>query len=402
MPDFDDLQNGLYNFMVHTLGFTNENNFQFIQPGVAFPANTADAAVWSFMNEIPLLSLVEGGSGGNQFFSDYEALLSALKPDVNIDFAGDIGSAANTAWENFLANLPNFPAVTQLPSLFFSWAFTHGFSSVAAKGASDLSAMLLEPIFRAQLALQPYLSIPGVSTGKPPDWSIGYSDLANQLAGAPSKSAQSLDLQSQSDVSTTWTAGHSAVHFLLWNDNSNSSSSISERFASQAVTFKMSFDHALTFLPVPGAWFESSALGLAFGTQSGAPWNPADTEITWANTFGPNGNMQRFASSLIVVSGMNIEVTSATQFSGSDQTTIEQNKGHGFWPFYKKNSSSVITTNTSFNDQHQLTISQTSPPNVPILIGRTVLPAAQYVGFEAPARRQFLQLLSRSMERLAA
>jgi len=86
MPSFDDLQNGFYNFMVRTLGFTNENNFQFIQPGVALPAYTTDAAVWSFMNEIPLLSLVEGGSGGNQFFSDYEALLSALKPDVNIDF----------------------------------------------------------------------------------------------------------------------------------------------------------------------------------------------------------------------------------------------------------------------------------------------------------------------------
>jgi hypothetical protein len=116
MPSFDDLQNGLYNFMVRTLGFSNENNLQFIQPGVAFPANTVDAAVWSFMNEIPLLSLVEGGSGGNQFFSDYEALLSALKPDVNIDFEGDIGPAANTAWQTFLANLPNFPAIRQLPS----------------------------------------------------------------------------------------------------------------------------------------------------------------------------------------------------------------------------------------------------------------------------------------------
>ena len=262
--------------------------------------------------------------------------------------------------------------------------------------------MLLEPIFRAQLALQPYLSIPGVSTGKAPDWSVGYSDLANQLAGAPSKSAQSLDLHSQSDVSSTWTAGHSAVHFLLWNDNSNSSSSISERFASQSVTFNMSFDHALTFVPVPGAWFESSALGLAFGTQTGAPWNPADTEITWAKTFGPNGNMQRFASSLIVVSGMNISASSETILSGSDRTTIEQNKSHGFWPFYKKNSSSVITTETHFDNDNKLTIIQTSPPNVPILIGRTVLTAAQYVGFEAPARHQLLQLLSRSMERIAA
>ena len=134
----------------------------------------------------------------------------------------------------------------------------------------------------------------------------------------------------------------------------------------------------------------------------GAPWNPADTEITWAKTFGPNGNMQRFASSLIVVSGMNISASSETILSGSDRTTIEQNKSHGFWPFYKKNSSSVITTETHFDNDNKLTIIQTSPPNVPILIGRTVLTAAQYVGFEAPARRQLLQLLSRSMERIAA
>jgi hypothetical protein len=107
-------------------------------------------------------------------------------------------------------------------------------------------------------------------------------------------------------------------------------------------------------------------------------------------------------SSLIVVSGMNMTISSGTRFSGSDQTTIEQNKSHGFWPFYKKNNSSVITTETSFDNNNTLKFTQTSPPNVPILIGRTVLPAAQYVGFEAPARRQFLQLLSRSMERLAA
>jgi hypothetical protein len=328
--------------------------------------------------------------------------MGALQPGVNIDFAGDIGSAANTAWEKFLANLSNPPAVTQLPSLFFSWAFTHGFSSVAAKGASDLSAMLLEPIFRAQLALTPYLSIPGVSTGKPPDWSIGYSDLANQLAGAPSKSAHLNNLQSQSDVSSTWTAGHSAVHFLLWNDHSSTTSSISERFASAGVKIDATFDHALSFVPVPGAWYESRAFSLAFDNPSGAPWDPTDTEITWANTFGPTGNMLRFASSLIVVSGMNIEITSGTQFSSSDRTTIENNQGHGFWPFYKNNSSSVVDTTTHFEQNNVLTYTQTSPPNVPILIGRTVLTAGQFLGFEALARRQFPQLLPRSMERLVA
>jgi hypothetical protein len=395
MTTFNDLQNGLYNLIQETLGFTNSNNFQLIQPAVSFPSNTTDATVWNWLNAIPPLALSQSGGAGDQFFSDYESVMSALKPSVSVDFAGDIGSTANKAWQTYLSSLPTPPNPTQLPSLFFNWAFTHGFYSVAERGSSDLSAMLLEPIYRAQLALQPYLTIPGVSPGKPPNWSLGYADLVSQLAGAPKMSGSTSNVQSNSNVSGSWAAGASSGGFFLWGGgSSSSSSSISTNFASQGVSLDVTFDHALSFVSVPGAWYDSGAFGLAYAAQTGAPWNPADTEVTWAKTFGPNGNLQRFASSLIVVSGMSATATSSYAFSATEQTTINQNSSAGFWPFYSSGSSSSITTSHSFNSSGYLTINHSSKPGVPILIGMTVVPAGQYLGYAVTGRKLFMNLVS--------
>jgi hypothetical protein len=392
---FPDLQNGLYNFMMQALGLTNASNLQLIQPAVPFPApQTTDTTVWNWMNQIPPFALMQSGSGGDQFFSDYEAVMSSLTPSMTINFTGDIGPQANAAWMAYLAGIPA-PAATQLPSVFFNWAFTHGFYSVAEKGSSDLSAMLLEPIYRAQLALMPYLAVAGVSKGKPPDWSLGYAQLVSQLASAPSKSLATANVQSNTNVSGSWAASGSSGGFFLWGGgSSSSSSSLSASFASKAVSVSISFAHALTFVPVPGAWYDSGAFGLAYSSQSGAPWNPQNTEVTWPKTFGPNGNMQRFASSLIVVSGMKVTASSSYAFSSSEQTTVNQNSSAGFWPFYSSGSSSSITTSHSFNQAGNLVITMESTQNVPTLIGTIVIPAAQYLGYAVSGRTRFLQLAS--------
>jgi hypothetical protein len=133
---------------------------------------------------------------------------------------------------------------------------------------------------------------------------------------------------------------------------------------------------------------------MAYASQTGSPWNPAAPELTWAKTFGPSGNMQRFASALIVVSGMKVTVTSAYAFSSAEQTTITQNSSAGFWPFYSSSSSSSITTSHSFNKAGNLSITTNSVGNVPTLIGMIVLPAANYLGYASAGKTKFLQLVS--------
>jgi hypothetical protein len=398
---FPELQNGLYNFMMQALGLTDANNFQLIQPAVSFPSpQTTDATVWNWMNQIPPFALIQSGSGGDQFFSDYAAVMSALVPSVSINFAGDIGPAANTAWNTYLSQLVPLPAVTQLPSVFLTWALTHGFAAVADKGSSDLSAMLLDPILRAQLSLQPYLNIPGVNQGIPPNWSLGYAQLVIQLANAPNATLISANVQSNTDVSKSWASQSSSNSFLWWGGSeSSSNSSISSNFAAQSVSVNVSFDHALSLPAVPGAWYDSGALGLAYSSQNTAPWNP-NSAITWPKTFGPSGNMQRFCGSLILVSGMKVVVTSSYVFSSSEQTTVNKNSSYGLWPFYGSSSSST-TTSHQFIGAGQLQITVSSPANVPTLVGMAVIPVAQYLGPAVAGRAKFLKLASAISSRAA-
>lgn len=158
MATFLDLQNGFYNGFSQGLGFPPGSPFQMIQPAPPIPSGSNDAALWNYFNNIPPLSLTQNYivSGGNQFFSDYKAVLSALKAPPST-FATDIGSDCFTAWMAYLNGLPagQKPSANALPQTFLNWALVN-YPDVANVGASDLSALLLDPIGTAQLAMMPY------------------------------------------------------------------------------------------------------------------------------------------------------------------------------------------------------------------------------------------------------
>jgi hypothetical protein len=120
-------------------------------------------------------------------------------------------------------------------------------------------------------------------------------------------------------------------------------------------------------------------MGEAFSNKSGAPW--VKGPINWGDTFDPKtGNMARFASSIIVASGMFIQVESQAAFSQADQTAIQSSSSAGMWPFYSQNSNSGSNTSVSFNNKGNMTVIITSQPNVPIVLGVNVEPVAAYVG----------------------
>ncbi|WP_288588799.1 hypothetical protein [uncultured Methylobacterium sp.] len=240
---------------------------------------------------------------------------------------------------------------------------------------------MLDPVFAAQINVTPYKP---VGTGSV-DFSQGFSKLKQLLQKAPSRSFSIAASNWNSDVSKSWTQSSNSGFFGLWG-GSSSQSSISEKFASGGVALDASFDHVLPFTPTPGDWYTSSALGLAFHNQSGAPWDPVKP-INWANTFGPQGNMQRFMASLIVVSGMTIVVTSSASYSSDEQTQITSNSSSGMWPFYTGGGSGTSSTHASFNTAGNMVVKIASKAGVPVVIGGKVLSAGQYLGVEAEAAK---------------
>jgi len=371
MPSFLDLQNGFYNALSQGLGFPPGSAFQMSQPS---PPVLNQTQLWNYFNLIPPFSLTNFiSSGGNQFFDDYKGLLSALTGAPNT-FEQDVGAACNAAWNAYVGTLPLTVTINQFPAIFQRWALTHGYTSVANKGANDLAQMILDPITAAQLAILQYLG----TAPTPPNWDQGYDAFTGQLNSAPSRAFNVSSSTMNSNVSNTWCKGSQSAFFGLWS-NSSSSSQESQTFAASGVTVDASFQHVTTFTAVPGQWYSSSAMGDAFSHESGPPW-VSTSPITWRTTFGTSGNMQRFASNIIAVSGMYIKVESVATFSQAEQSAIHNNSSIGMWPFYSSNSDSGTNTSASFNQNANMTVIITSRPDVPIVIGVDVVPVATYVG----------------------
>jgi hypothetical protein len=249
---------------------------------------------------------------------------------------------------------------------------------VAQVGTADYASIALDPILSAQMSLLTY------STGKThPDWERGYKAMAAELGNAPLYSF-SVDSQStSSNVSHTWASGSHSGLFGLWG-GSTSEDQYSRKFADSTFSVDASFQHLLPFQTNAGAWYESAALGLAFHNHNSPPWRP-DAVVTWDNTFGSQGNLQRVTANILVADTMNVRVVASTSFTQEEQQTILNNKNSGMWPFYTSNGSTGVTTKVEFDDHGRITITTTSAAGVPVVVGANVLQMSDFVGFTMPA-----------------
>jgi hypothetical protein len=377
MSDFLDLQNGWYNGLIQGLG-QSQDSFQIIQPAPPIASGTAaNPTFWAYYNNIPPKTLTTQfvASGGNQFYNNYRGLLSALEPSRNINVREDIGEENFLAWKAYVQTQP-MPNMNQMPTMFRNWAMFNA-PEVANIGSSDYAAILLDPIATAQneLALV-YTTDKGLPINF--DWQLNYADMVNQLASAPSRSFSFDSNTMNKNVSSSWAGSSTSGFFGLWG-GSSSTSTLSEQFSSSSITVNASFEHILVLPNTPGAWYYSSAMGLAFANKTGSPWRDK-APITWDNTFGTNGNMQYFSANVIVASGMSITVTSNAKYSSLDQQTITSSGSSGFWPFYSGDSGSTSTNRVTFSQEGSMTITTSSIPGVPIVLGVNVLPVAEFVG----------------------
>ncbi|MEN2470310.1 MULTISPECIES: hypothetical protein [Burkholderia] len=384
--NFVDLQAGFYNALSQGLGYSNKDPFQVIQPSpplVGEDDEYDDELLWAYFNNLPVASLTGNTqfSGGNQFLANYQGVMSALKAAPN-DFKSTIGDAC---WDRYQLAL-DLGKVDPGAREFRDWAILNTqCSAVAVSGASALAAAMLDPVFAAQENVRPYLP----SGKKSVTFVPGFSKMLALLKKAPFRSFHVGTNSWQTDVSSTWTQGSNSGFFGLWGGSSYTST-LSQKFASSGVSVDASFRNVLPFNVTPGNWYSSSAFGLAFNNPGSEPWAPGK-KPNWETTFGSSGNMQRFASSLVIVNEMNVTVTSNATYSESEQEQIRRNSSSGLWPFYCSGGSSGSNTSASFNATGNMTVTITSKKGVPVVIGCIVLSASQYLGHEARASKILTQ-----------
>jgi hypothetical protein len=379
MP-FQDVNNGFYNALVESLGLSRQH-FALLQP--ASPVLTTTNLWNHYFNLIPpeadFIDLVL--SAGSQYFDNYKALWSALQSSAGSEYESKVPQDIRDEFDDFLLNRANPPSLSQLPALFRNWAFLRH-PRFANVGATALANALLDPIASGALRLVPYVGDPGAEPPIPdrqPDWDEDIDSLKAQLAVAPSRSIDYKSSTHLTDVTDTWAHGKTNVFFGVYRSDSNTSHT-STIFSQNDIALSGSFGHVMTFSPVPGSWFSSAGTKIAYDDKdTSPPWVPGALK-NWTNTFDPDaGSLARFIASLVVVDTMNITFDSKAEFTVDDRTLITQNKGGGLWPFYNTSSDSGTNTQLLFGDGGEMTVTITSLPGVPIVIGANIFSAQDYL-----------------------
>jgi hypothetical protein len=379
MP-FQDVNKGFYNALVESLGLSRQH-FGLLQP--ASPVLTTTNLWNHYFNLIPpeanFINLVL--SSGAQYFDNYKAVWSSLQSAAESEWEKKVPKNVRDEFDDFLLTRPNPPSLSQLPALFRNWAFlrhpTH-----ANSGATALANALLDPIASGALRLLPYLGDPAADPPVPdrqPDWDEDIDSVKAQLAAAPSRSINYKQSTVSSDVSDTWAHGNTNVFFGVYRSDSDTSHT-STIFSENEIELSGSFGHVFAFSPVPGSWFSSAGMKIAFDLKDASPpWVPGAAK-NWTSTFDPNaGSLARFIASVVVVDSMNITFHSLAKFTVDDQTRITQNSGGGLWPFYNTSSDSGTDTHFHFTDDGEMTVTITSLPGVPVVIGANIFNAEDYL-----------------------
>lgn len=378
---FDQLQDGFYNALAAGLGYDTTTPFQVVQPSPPLVGGLgADGRLWNYLDIIPpatLNMITSLGAGGNKFSVDYQGVLSALQP-ASEQFLNTVKQPCYDNWASARAK----GAVGPTGQNFQLWAYGCApCQTVARQGAIALNRDNLDPVFVAQnnaMAYQP--------TGTDPiTFSIDYDTMLRLLMSAPTRSFTVGKSDWNTDVSRTWANGKSGGFFGLWG-GSSSTSITTQKFGGSGVSVTASFANVLPFAASPGNWFSSAAMGLAYHNPNAAPWDPTST-INWENSFGKNGNMQRFTTTLLLVNQMDIQVTSTAVYTEAEQTEIRRNSSSGLWPFYSSGGSGGTSSSASFTNTGNMHISITSNAGVPIIIGAIVEPVKTYLGGEAEAAK---------------
>jgi len=375
---FSEVVAGYYNAVAAGLGLEGAG-LQLYQPSPILPVDDKD--LWGYLDAAPLEALFAPGhhASTERFSSAYRDLVSSLVVPNRSRFVDAVGRTIADEFTGYVSLISPVPRPSRLPSFFRNWALMHH-PTVANAGATAMSAMLLEPLGAAVLALLPYDGDAQANPPVPsrlPDWNQGYAELRHLLSAAPGREFKFSDSSAATDVSGGWSHGVlGTIHGLLVDSDPSSAQSV--KFASSEFSVSAFFGHLVRFGPIPGPWYSSAALGIAYDHEAGPPWNPASA-IDWNLMFGPTGRLRLVAVSLIVADAVEILVKSSGPYDVGDQSDIQDGLAKGIWPLYIASGIAEASVACEFDKDGSMSLSMASD-GAPVLLGSLVMPAERFLG----------------------
>jgi hypothetical protein len=355
----------------------SEKNFQLYQSHLPLGKTSQD--LWKIFDVIPPLSVNQYFNPGrfNIFSQNYGGVINHLNPQNGDKFQSAMGDYY-AMWVNYLKTDPKIPAGGIL-ALFRNWAELHMPPDKAQLCITLYQQLAQDTIVVAVqhwIDMQTASSNPGVAA-----FDQTMDDLLHALEGAePQAFALNSETES-SDISHTWAQAEvGGVLDFFWGGGSSSYSKWTEQITTSGVTVKFGFDKLVTFAAGPlyqpsddpilsgyTPWYVGKALSIGYHHNDNTVWQHGAP--TWADTFGPDGDLQRFCAALVVVDGITVKTESSASIATGEQEKFKTAISGGFFPFFEASGSGGWEHETTFNDNGSFTIESSCPTGNPQVLG---------------------------------
>lgn len=216
----------------------------------------------------------------------------------------------------------------------------------------------------------------------PAEYQGGVDGLVATLALSPGVVFEFDSATTSADVTHAWAEDAGPAIFGLWQ-GLDSAHPVSARFAASTVAVAGGCEAYAVWTAVPGPWYDSATLNRYFSTP---------TTPRWEDFFGVDGRLLRAVGALFVLDGVRLTVVSDARFSPAEQALVREHVADGVWPLFAADDGS--TTNAVTFAEEGMTLSTTVPAGNPVVLGRTVLDIARYLGHQ-PTAEQRAQLQER-------
>lgn len=375
----EELERQWYNSVVAGLGL-EASTFQLLRPTV--PLGATSDTLWEYFNNIPPLSLTNNfaNSGGSHFYTNYRGVVAQLQAPGLSEFENFLGDSLKE-WNTYLSKLSPRPKLSELPEAFTEWAMTSGHAGIAVQGANELRSFSNNPILNAQTAALNESEF----LGAVPNFSGTIASLRAAIQRAEAHTISFNSETAKSDTSKAWAKGSVSGMIDFFNAGGSASfARMSAQAAAAQMAVKAKFLHVMTFRAGPGSWYSSAALSAAYAKSDNYTWKVGTPN--WESTFGPAGSLQRFATSLVVVDGIEMTLESQATFDSAQRQEIEAHASAGFWPFFSAHASGGADKEVTFTSDGKMTVTSGLPAGNPVVFGLNVMPAAAYIGAQGPVR----------------
>lgn len=380
-----------YNTLTTALGL-RPDSFQLIQGGD--PLKDTSEELWSYFNAIPPASLTRyyNASQVQSFADTYGAVVNNLKPQDSPVFRQILGDDA-AKWDAYrAAHSDQLPAGGPLEQ-FTNWAWANLPDPGTAQSAITAFSQSMNG------AISTAVTLFNTARGGTFAYTATIKALRDAIGSSLGAQFTMDSSKASSDVSRTWASGAVSANGGLFSaDASGSYQALAIALASSSVQVSASFKRVthLTAAPLsqpsslPGLlgskpWYNSAALAMAYSTPDNTVWK-SNASPTWDTTFGPNGNLQRMVTEIVVVDGIDISITSAAPVSTNNQQALQAAASGGFWPFFGVSASGGDSKSMQFSDDGKLRAHISLPAGNPQVLGVLTTPIGEVLGVAPTAR----------------